>query len=115
MDQAVERQLKDRYNCPVWKIQDKTTWSTLQSNICLDCAKKIPNNKYLILPDAMAVDDDFKTSDSVDRENIMDWISVFYPSREFASIFNHDIKCSECGKDIKGNVWFDSNNEKWNG
>jgi len=80
----------------------------------LDCAKTIPND-YIVLPACRAVDENLKMSASADTSNIKDWVDVFYPSKETVSVFTQNICCSECGTEIKGDVWFNPTDERWIG
>ncbi|MDX9697212.1 MAG: hypothetical protein RBT49_15580 [Bacteroidales bacterium] len=114
MNKDVERIIFKGYKPPIFKKQDATTWKTLQDKICFECACNIPNS-YLVFQDARAIDEDFKTSSDANIEKIKDWIRVFWPDKECSSVFSKNIRCSECGKEIKGEVWFDHNHPNWSG
>lgn len=105
MNQDIQRHLKSGYNCPIWKKQDNATWSTLQKSICTDCASKIPNS-FIVMSDAMAIDINHNVSAEAKTNEIIDWIEWNDTIKHFESIYRKKVKCSECGKSIKGEVNF---------
>lgn len=54
----------------------------------------------------MAIDSKDNTSSSAKYNDIIDWIEWDDEKKHFLSIFRNKIECSECGKEIKGEVKF---------
>lgn len=110
MNEYLQRTLEGGYKSPVWKKQNSTTWRTLQNRICTECALKIPN-EFIIMSDAMAIDSKNGTSSDAKLNDIIDWIEWDDEKKNFLSIFRNKVECSECGKEIKGEVKFKGYND----